>query len=81
MQTFTIEVNDNIADKILWLLNSFKNDVKIIKEGDTDITPSGSIKKNLDNEIAQRVAQIQSGEVETKALSDLTWIRERYVRG
>jgi hypothetical protein len=30
MQSFTIEVNDNIADKILWLLDSFKNDVKVI---------------------------------------------------
>jgi len=81
MQTFTIEVNDNIADKILWLLSSFKNDVKIIKDSDTHINQSSSIKKNLDNEIAHRVAQIQSGEVETKALSDLKWVRERYVRG
>lgn len=29
MKAFKIEVNDNIADKILWLLNSFKNDVKV----------------------------------------------------
>ncbi|MFK5974976.1 MAG: hypothetical protein QM493_00585 [Sulfurovum sp.] len=31
MQTFQLEVNDNISDKILWLLSSFKNDVKIKK--------------------------------------------------
>ena len=29
MQTYQLEVNDNISEKILWLLNSFKNDVKI----------------------------------------------------
>ncbi len=29
MQTFQLEVNDTIADKILWLLNNFHNDVKI----------------------------------------------------
>jgi len=31
MQTIQLEVNDNILDKILWLLNSFKNDIKIKK--------------------------------------------------
>ena len=31
MQTFQLEVNDNISDKIIWLLSSFKNDVKIKK--------------------------------------------------
>ena len=29
MQTYQLEVNDNISEKILWLLSSFKNDVKI----------------------------------------------------
>ncbi|MEA3315486.1 MAG: hypothetical protein U9Q30_06505 [Campylobacterota bacterium] len=36
MQTFQLEVNDNISDKILWLLNSFKNDVKITKIDNTN---------------------------------------------
>jgi len=29
MQIYQLEVNDNISEKILWLLSSFKNDVKI----------------------------------------------------
>jgi len=37
MQTYQLEVNDNISEKILWLLNSFKNDVKI-KRIDVDNT-------------------------------------------
>ena len=31
MQTYQLEVNDSISEKILWLLSSFKNDVKIKK--------------------------------------------------
>jgi len=31
MQAYQLEVNDDISDKILWLLSSFKNDVKIKK--------------------------------------------------
>jgi len=31
MQTYQIQINDNIADNILWFLNSFKDDVKIQK--------------------------------------------------
>ena len=31
MQSYQLEVNDNISDKILWLLSNFKNDVKIKK--------------------------------------------------
>jgi len=37
MQTYQLEVNDNISEKILWLLSSFKNDVKI-KRIDVDNT-------------------------------------------
>ena len=29
MQAIKLEVSDSIADKILWLLHSFKNDVNI----------------------------------------------------
>jgi hypothetical protein len=51
MQTFKIEVNDNIADKILWLLSSFKNDVKIekISKSDKSVdTLSLSVKQALE---------------------------------
>ncbi len=50
MQSFTIEVNDTVADKILWLLDSFKNDVKVIPN--TTQNPldalANSLKKALD---------------------------------
>jgi len=31
VQTYQIQISDTVADKILWLLNSFKDDVKIKK--------------------------------------------------
>ena len=38
------------------------------------------IKNNLDEEILKRVNEIKSAKVETKPLSDLSWLRERYVQ-
>ena len=46
MQSFTIEVNDNIADKILWLLDGFKNDVKVIPNNTDKLN---SVAKSLNN--------------------------------
>jgi len=52
MQAYQLEVNDDISDKILWLLNSFKNDVKIKKIQLDDSTKvdkiTSSVKKALD---------------------------------
>ncbi len=52
MQTFQVEVSDNIADKIVWLLSSFEDDIKIKKisnniENSADHI-SASVKKALD---------------------------------
>jgi K+/H+ antiporter YhaU regulatory subunit KhtT len=38
------------------------------------------IKNNLDEEILKRVDEIKSSKVETKPLSELTWLRDRYVQ-
>ena len=38
------------------------------------------IKNSLDEEIAKRIAEIKNGDVETKPLSELSWLRERYVQ-
>ncbi|MFP4485931.1 MAG: hypothetical protein ACLFOC_03155 [Campylobacterales bacterium] len=47
MQTFKLEVSDNISDKILWLLNSFKNDVKVQKIDSTDFEKLEEIKTSV----------------------------------
>lgn len=47
MQTYQLEVNDNISDKILWLLNSFKHDVKIKKIENTDFDELNHIKSSV----------------------------------
>jgi len=38
------------------------------------------IKNSLDEEIAKRIAEIKNGDVATKPLSELSWLRERYVQ-
>ena len=38
------------------------------------------IKTNLDEEIIKRVTEIKNGKVETKPLSELSWLRDRYVQ-
>jgi len=38
------------------------------------------IKNNLDEEILKRINDIKSSKEKTKPLSDLSWLRERYVR-
>lgn len=56
MQTFHLEVSDNISDKILWLLGSFKNDVKVKRiSGDSSSEINSvalSVKKAL-NEVKE----------------------------
>jgi len=51
--TLTIDINDSVADKILYFLENFKNDVKIIKKhtinNDLDIEPLS--KDELDYQI------------------------------
>ncbi len=57
MQTFVIEVNDNIADKILWLLDSFKNDVKVIPNNTDKLN---SVAKSLNNALDELEKSKQS---------------------
>ena len=38
------------------------------------------IKNNLDEEILRRITEIKSAKVETKPLSELSWLRDRYVQ-
>lgn len=47
MQTFKLEVNDRISDKILWLLSSFKDDVKIHKIDNEEIKKLEEIKQSV----------------------------------
>jgi len=38
------------------------------------------IKNNLDEEITKRITEIKNGDIETKPLNELSWLRERYVQ-
>jgi len=38
------------------------------------------IKSNLDEEIIKRISEIKNATVETKPLSELSWLRDRYVQ-
>ena len=60
--TLTIDINDNVADKILYFLENFKNDVKIIKQhpinNDLDIEPLS--KDELDYQIIVKAREERS---------------------
>jgi len=51
--------------------------VKTLPEKDIKLT---LIKNNLDEEILKRVSEIKIGKVKTKPLSELSWLRDRYVQ-
>ena len=46
MQTFQIEVDDNIADKVLWFLENIKENITIKK---LDSSYSSDLKKSIDD--------------------------------
>ena len=55
----------------------FQQFVKTLPEKAVKLT---IIKNNLDEEIIKRVTEIKSGKVKTKSLSELSWLRDRYVQ-
>jgi len=68
MQSFTIEVNDSIADKILWLLDSFKSDVKVIPN-DTP-NPLDTLVNSLNNALDE-VEETQKSNTPRQSAWDL----------
>jgi len=46
--TVTIDIKDSVADKILYFLESFKNDVKILNANDTAVNIEEISKDDLD---------------------------------
>jgi hypothetical protein len=68
MKTFTLEIQDKIiADKILWMLQHFKNDGLVIREKEESISKfEESIKQSV-NEINM----VQSGTLKAKPIEDL----------
>ena len=55
----------------------FQQFVKTLPEKAVKLT---LIKNNLDEEIAKRINEIKNAKVETKPLSELSWLRDRYVQ-
>lgn len=68
MKTLTLEIQDKtIADKILWMLQHFKNDGLVIKEENQSTS-------NLEKSIKQSVNEInmvQNGTLKAKPVEDL----------
>lgn len=68
MMTLTLEIQDKtIADKILWMLQHFKNDGLVIKEENQSTS-------NLEKSIKQSVNEInmvQNGTLKAKPVEDL----------
>lgn len=63
MKTITLEIqNDSVVEKVLWMLNHFKNDGVIIKD------------TNIENSIKQSVHEmneIKSGKLKARDVEEL----------
>jgi K+/H+ antiporter YhaU regulatory subunit KhtT len=68
--TAVIQIDEQYAQQ-------FQRFMKTLPEKSVKLT---LIKNNLDEEILKRVAEIKSSKVETKPLSELSWLRDRYVQ-
>ena len=69
MKTYILDIeNENIIDKVLWMLNHFKDDGIIIREAssDTNINIESSIKQAV-NEINM----VKANELQAKPVEDL----------
>ncbi len=66
--TAVVEVDEQYAQKFQQFIKSIpKNAIKLTY-----------VKSNLDEEIEKRINEIKNGRVETRSLSALSSIRERY---
>jgi len=68
--TAVIQIEDRYTQQ-------FQQFVKTLPEKAIKLT---FIKNNLDDEIARRVTEIKNAKVKTKPLSELSWLRDRYVQ-
>jgi hypothetical protein len=63
MRTLTLEIqNDNIFDKIIWMLNHFKNNGVVIKEN--------SIEKSIKQSVYE-MNEIKVGNIEARDIEEL----------
>ncbi len=67
--TALIEVNEQYTQE-------FQKIIKTIPKSAIKLTV---IKRNLNEELSKRIAEINNGDIKTKPISELSSIRERYV--
>jgi len=68
--TAVIQIEDRYAQQ-------FQQFVQTLPEKAIKLT---LIKNNLDDEIIRRITEIKNAKVKTKPLSELSWLRDRYVQ-
>lgn len=68
MKTLTLEIQDKIiADKILWMLQHFKNDGLVIKEEDQS---TSELEKSIKQSVNE-MNMVQNGTLKAKPVEDL----------
>ncbi len=65
--TLIIDVKDSVADKILYFLNHFKDDVKVIKQEDTFLSDIKQSQQDLED---GNVIEIENVETYIQELAD-----------
>jgi hypothetical protein len=58
-------------------IQQFQQFIQTLPPQAIKLTP---IKNNLNEEIFKRISEIKNNKIETKPLSKLSWLRERYVQ-
>ncbi|MEK6659046.1 MAG: hypothetical protein AABY36_05135 [Campylobacterota bacterium] len=67
MKTLTLEIKDEtIADKIVWMLQHFKNDGLVIRESEATDNLKASIKQSVDE-----LNMVKSGKLRAKPVEEL----------
>ena len=58
--TVTIDIKDSVADKILYFLENFKNDVKILKKESDFLVDMKKSQDDLDNGDVEEIVDVDN---------------------
>lgn len=68
MKTYRLEVEDNILDKVLWMLNHFKDDGVVLKEEIAE--PAIDVKLSI-KQAVNELNMIKDGTLKARPIEDL----------
>ncbi len=67
MRTYRLEVEENILDKVLWMLNHFKNDGLVLKE---EYESPADVKASI-YQAVDEINMVKDGRLKARPIEDL----------